>query len=219
MKLQEYLNNKYPTKEEKEKVKEINIDKINIEEKGNKDTQWLEGGELDLSEYVNVEKINVYGHHLKTFLTKLTLGEKPKLTELYYPSNQLTTIDVSKCPNLTYFCCFSNQLTTIDVTKCPGLKSLYCRNNPIKETIDLTKCLSLCAVNVPLSDLRLGNWDLEIDRLQDKLTRIEQQKAQVDKQNQSLKTEKERLERELAENKQVIREKLDESFIVIAPKS
>lgn len=50
--LQEYLNNEYPTKKEREKVKEIRINKIN-EKRG--DLELLEGGELDLRDYVSVD--------------------------------------------------------------------------------------------------------------------------------------------------------------------
>jgi len=85
--------------------------------------------------------------------------------------------------------------------------------------IDLTKCPDLTLVCASPINLYLGSWGSEINQLKTKLTQIEQEKNNLTQQNQSLKTEKERLEKELAENKQVIREKLDESFIVIAPKS
>src|SRR5436190_2014905 len=42
--LQEYLNQKYPTREEKEKEKEINLENINR-------VKELEGGKLDLKKY------------------------------------------------------------------------------------------------------------------------------------------------------------------------
>jgi len=85
--LQEYLNQKYPTKEEKEKVKEFNFvldEKIDFFE------------ELDLSEYVNVEKVSV--GDLK--LIELILGDKPNLTYLYCTHNQLLSVDfLNSLPN------------------------------------------------------------------------------------------------------------------------
>jgi len=50
--LQEYLNNEYPAKKDKEKVRDIRMDKINERRIG---LELLEGGELDLREYKNVD--------------------------------------------------------------------------------------------------------------------------------------------------------------------
>src|SRR5437763_1697997 len=82
MKLQEYLNEEYPTKEEKEKVKEIDIRKINEKEKGLQFYKFLDGGELDLGELrigttetsLNQGKHNKFYGSLKSYqnLTKLT---------------------------------------------------------------------------------------------------------------------------------------------------
>lgn len=66
---------------------------------------------------------------------------------------------------------------------------------------------------------KFANLQRQIEQLKTKLTQIEQEKNNLTQQNQSLKTEKDNLTKELEQNKQVIREKLDESFIVIAPKS
>jgi len=100
--LQEYLNSKYPMKEEKEKVREIDAYKINEERKKQGITEKLEGGELDLSEFVKVEKVNVYGSYLNSLLAKLILGNNPNLTDLKCSISQLTSLDLSHCPNLTY---------------------------------------------------------------------------------------------------------------------
>ncbi|CAJ0914563.1 1298_t:CDS:10 [Entrophospora sp. SA101] len=86
--LQEYLNWKYPTREEREQVKEVDIDKIN---ESNDLTKRLDGGEVDLR-------------------------EKPKLTRIYCRENKITSIDMPNCPNLTELDCFNNQLTTLDLS-------------------------------------------------------------------------------------------------------
>lgn len=64
MKLQEYLNQKYLATEQKSAVKEIILSQIN---------EILEGGELDLREFPNLEKIEIDQKLLKTPLTKLNL--------------------------------------------------------------------------------------------------------------------------------------------------
>src|SRR5579862_563428 len=82
--LQEYLNQKYPTPADKEKLRQIILSESEKE---------IEGGELDLSEYVNLEKLTLCGHYLKTPLTKLKLGKMPNLTGLTCVYNQLTSVD------------------------------------------------------------------------------------------------------------------------------
>ncbi|CAG8706310.1 5533_t:CDS:1, partial [Scutellospora calospora] len=59
--LQEYLNQKYPTKEDREKVKEIDVYKINKVEGSCAFDKILDGGKLDLSEYTRLEIIMIYG--------------------------------------------------------------------------------------------------------------------------------------------------------------
>ncbi|CAJ0824579.1 22174_t:CDS:2 [Entrophospora sp. SA101] len=126
--LQEYLNWKYPTREEREQVERIDAGEI----------RRLEGGELDLSEYVNVGRIRVNEDYLKSPLTKLTLGEKPKLTYLDCSYNLLTNLDLSQCPNLTEIYCSDNQLTSINFLKQlphpEKLNELELANNNIEPT-------------------------------------------------------------------------------------
>src|SRR4051812_14373204 len=98
--LQEYLNKKYPTKEDKEKVREINVDQC-IKE-AEKEEKNLSGKELDLSEYPNLEKIEIDGNEFKDKnlpkLKKINLGSKPKLKNLYCSNNQLADLDLTNCP-------------------------------------------------------------------------------------------------------------------------
>src|SRR4051812_24225807 len=118
--LQEYLNNKYPTREKMERVEEIDNLKINRERYKQGITELLDGGELDLSEYVSLKTVFICGsrQYLKNCHTKLTLGNKPNLDFLNCSSNQLTTLDLSNCPNLTELVvCFNSQLTSIDFLK------------------------------------------------------------------------------------------------------
>jgi len=110
--LQEYLDKKYPTKELREKVtalyftylspQKISVAKIN-EKKGwltvylNEEQQKeIEGGELNLSEYVNLTDIRIDGNYLKTPLTKL---------------------DISSCFNLVILICINNNLISANFLK------------------------------------------------------------------------------------------------------
>jgi hypothetical protein len=70
--LQEYLNNKYPTTSEKEAV--IQISTVEIQEEREKQgltDDLLEGGELDLREYLNIQEVIIDQQFLTTPLTKI----------------------------------------------------------------------------------------------------------------------------------------------------
>ncbi len=98
-------------------MREIDAKKIQKEREEQSITEKLEGGEVDLSEYVGLEKARFERFSVETIITKLTLGNKPNLTELVCYNNQLTTIDLSKCPNLIGLNFSVNQLTSIDFLK------------------------------------------------------------------------------------------------------
>ena len=81
----------------------------------------LEGGELDLREFKNVELINIYGSsYLKTPLTKLNVNGLDNLTSLVCSNNSFASIDFSKQlprpEKLTYLRINNNniQSTTLD---------------------------------------------------------------------------------------------------------
>jgi len=119
--LQEYLNSKYPTPEEKKRVREIKIDY-----KDKKESRKLDGQELDLSEYPNLEKVEIEADYLlKTKLTKLVLNN-PKLSYLYVAVNQLTELDLSNCPDLEKIYCQANNLTNLNLNNCLKLKDIHC---------------------------------------------------------------------------------------------
>lgn len=71
--LQEYLNQKYPNKEVKKQVKEIKINSKNPLKK-------IEGGELVLKDFPNLEHVWINWGFLKTPLTKWEVDDCPKLT-------------------------------------------------------------------------------------------------------------------------------------------
>ena len=81
--LQEYLDQKYSTLEAKKEVKEIDIQEINKERKKQGFSEYVEGKELDLRGYHNLEKIIIDGRCLKTPLTRLEVSN----------CSQLVTID------------------------------------------------------------------------------------------------------------------------------
>lgn len=120
--LQEYLNEKYSTKEDKEKVKQICISFKNP-------LSHIDGGELNLSAYPNLEEVSIYGGSLKSPLTKLELGKQEKLTELTCMANQLVYFATTDCPNLKELNCSLNQLTSLDLFGSPNLTYLDCQNN------------------------------------------------------------------------------------------
>ncbi|CAI2161389.1 10324_t:CDS:10 [Funneliformis geosporum] len=122
---QEYLNQKYPTREDKEKVKELNQKYPTKEDK----EKEIEGGELDLREFKNIEEVSIDGGYLKTPLTKLNLDGLNKLTMLDCNRNNLISLDVSGCVNLTILRCFDNNLTSLNLDGLTNLTHLYCLDN------------------------------------------------------------------------------------------
>ncbi|CFW93430.1 Leucine-rich repeat protein of unknown function [endosymbiont DhMRE of Dentiscutata heterogama] len=135
--LQEYLNQKYPTKKDKEQVKEIIIEDksyydTDLEETID-DNPWekIDGGELDLSDYSNLKKININEKCLNSPLTKLELGAKPKLSSLSLSVEQLTDLKFNNCSNLKELYCSGNRLTNLDLTGLINLEKLSCANNQL----------------------------------------------------------------------------------------
>jgi len=93
----------------------------------------INGGKLDLSEYPNLETIIIDGDYLKTPLTKLELGQKPKLSHLSCSKNRLSEIDLSGSKELTIFTCSDNQFTSLDLKNNSKLGFLDCGNNNFSE--------------------------------------------------------------------------------------
>src|ERR1700722_19075684 len=123
--LQEYLKNQFPSKEDKENVKEINTNHNPFEK--------ISGGELDLSEYPNLETVKVNGNYLKSPINKLLLGKQPELTVLSCSDNQLTGLDTTGCPNLKELVCSNNKLTGLDLSKNIKLERSSIRDNNFSE--------------------------------------------------------------------------------------
>src|SRR4051794_30486896 len=104
--LQEYLNQKYPTKEEREKVRKVNINEIDIERRELDNSldedldsmlgKALEGGELDLREFKQLEEVSVQGSAFRTTLTKIDVSSCVNLVELNISNNSLTSADFLK---------------------------------------------------------------------------------------------------------------------------
>jgi len=93
--IQEYLNKQYPTREEKEAVREIRLDEVN-KEREKQGVGKLDGGELDLSDFPNLWRLYAYN----CSLTKLTLNNCICLKRLYLTGNKLTSLDfLMELPN------------------------------------------------------------------------------------------------------------------------
>jgi len=92
--LQEFLNSQYPTHQEKEQVKEIKIGYYPPTIPREQSIK-LAGNQLNLSEYSNLEKIEINGSALKSKLTELNVSGCGKLIEVNCLGNQLTKLDLS----------------------------------------------------------------------------------------------------------------------------
>jgi len=113
--LQEYLNQKYPTKGDKEKELMINLGIIEQEIK-----EPLEGGDLDLKGFTNVERVIVAGEFLTSPITKINVDCCNNLKSFGCSSNNLTSIDfLNQLPNpekLDGLAIFSNKIQPTDIS-------------------------------------------------------------------------------------------------------
>jgi len=116
---QEYINKKCPTKGRK-RVKKMDISDRDLE------------GELDLSEYTCLEKLDCSGNEI----TRLNVSKLVKLKELNCNSNQLTNLDLRNLTQLKELYCRDNYLTNINYpnsSKPEKLTVLSIRNNNFGE--------------------------------------------------------------------------------------
>lgn len=92
--LQEFLNQEYPTQSDKEQVKKLATNEIQKQREQQGISELLEGGELDLKEYINIEEVIVDQSSLQTPLTKINTGGLVHLKEIIW--NSQPTPDLSK---------------------------------------------------------------------------------------------------------------------------
>ncbi|CAG8623922.1 8344_t:CDS:2 [Ambispora leptoticha] len=123
--LQEYLNQTYPTKQEKERVGTIYFTEIKEKQRE------IEGGELDLSEFVNLAEVRIDGSYLKTPLTKLKLSASARwLGLLICINNNLTSIDfLENLPNpklMKILNIYNNNIQPTDIEIFSKFSNLTC---------------------------------------------------------------------------------------------
>ncbi|CAI2197622.1 11391_t:CDS:2, partial [Funneliformis geosporum] len=140
--LQEYLEWKYPTQEDKEGAEEINIREINKVRKKAGITKKLEEGELDLREFKNLKQAVFYEDYsgVALLISKLNVEGLINLTNLSCHNNNLTSLDVSQNVNLITLKCYGNNLTSLDVSQNVNLTKLSCSSNKLT-SVDFLKQL------------------------------------------------------------------------------
>jgi len=148
---QQYLDEKYP-KEKRNKITELDIGGKNLE------------GELNLSDFTNLEKLDCSSNH---YLTSLQLNNNSKLKSVKCDWNKLSQLVINNCCGLERLDCSRNELTELDLSKCSGLQNLNCSCNKLKklELRGLTKLRVLSCQENHLTELNA-------DKLK-KLTQLE----------------------------------------------
>ncbi|CAB5386182.1 unnamed protein product [Rhizophagus irregularis] len=124
---QKYINQKYPTKEEKEKENRLIIN--------NKDLE----GHLDLSEFVNLEILNCSNNQL----ISLDIRKNMRLTDLDCSQNKLTNLDLTSSSNITYIRANYNQLIDIRlpiVNNNEKLEYINLFDNSLSQNLDCFGC-------------------------------------------------------------------------------
>jgi len=150
VKAQKWLDKKYPNKEERSKITELNDGGIH----NFLDVHKKIEGHLDLRDFVNLEEIRFseLGQ-----LTSLDISNCPKLVKLNCSQNLINNLNLSKNTMLVELYCSGNQLRELDTTNCPNLKIIRCDNN-LLTNLDLTtnqklECLSIKDNNFAKQDL------------------------------------------------------------------
>nr|CAG8502374.1 3140_t:CDS:2 [Entrophospora candida] len=152
MKAQEYINQKYQTKEQKKDIRELDLSNLNLE------------GDLDFADFNNLKEINISGmikqkislptaeeirmDNLTTqYLSEFQLSNLRKLNEIKSNDNfKLVKLEIETCPSLKEIRFPNSQLSSLNLNGAPNL-----------EIVDL-----YYGKLVSLNYLKLGNWD---DRL------------------------------------------------------
>ncbi|CAI2183832.1 16499_t:CDS:2 [Funneliformis geosporum] len=98
-------------------------------------------GELDLSEFINLERLYCPNNRI----TSLNLNKNKNLLELYCSENELTRLELAKNTNLELHCAF-NKLTSLNLTNNEDLVEIYCQFNQLTN-LDLTKNTQLAKVS------------------------------------------------------------------------
>src|SRR4051794_6535836 len=109
--LQECLEKKYPTKEERAKAKEIDIYKNSAERESK-----LEKGELNLSDFKSIENAII----ANGYLTNLNVSGCTNLVKLNFSHNDLASVDfLNHLPNpesLEVLVIFNNNIRPTDIS-------------------------------------------------------------------------------------------------------
>ncbi|RGB40044.1 hypothetical protein C1646_688548, partial [Rhizophagus diaphanus] len=136
---QEYLKTTYPTKKEREKETRLIICKKNLEY------------HLDLSDFVNLEKLNCSENEL----TSLDISKNKQLTEIDCSQNKLISLDLSNCLNIKVVTANCNQLNELKLPASNNVKLEYLNllDNSFSQNLD---CFSRL---FNLKELLIGNID------------------------------------------------------------
>lgn len=171
--LQEYLDQKYPTREEKEKVIKIDVQKINGKRERKGIIEKLEGDKLDLREYKNVKRLNINKYfenyfdndniNLRTPITELNVNGCTSLQGVDCSNNSLASLDLSSCVELKKLCCYYNNFASVDFLKTipnpKKLESLVIFSNDIYPTN-----IAFFGKFINLRELRLGNTPVSLKK-------------------------------------------------------
>ncbi|EXX75676.1 Rad53p [Rhizophagus irregularis DAOM 197198w] len=137
--IQKYINNKYPTKKEREKERRLIINKKNLE------------GHFDLSDFINLEKIDCSENQI----TSLDISKNKLLTDINCSNNKLTSLDLRNCLNIksvTANCNQLNELKLLDLNN-EKLEYLNLLDNSFSQNLNCFGHL------VNLKELLIGNID------------------------------------------------------------
>ncbi|PKK72583.1 hypothetical protein RhiirC2_848300 [Rhizophagus irregularis] len=140
MDAQQFINEKYPTKEERINETKLIINKQNLE------------GYLDLSDFVNLELLNCCDNQL----IDLNISNNKKLIDIDCSQNKLNQLDTSNCKNINIINVHYNQLNKIPILKSKNLEYLNLLDNKISSSN-----LNCFSSFINLKQLFIGNTDQE----------------------------------------------------------
>jgi len=109
-------------------------------------------GELIISDFSQLEKIDVSGFESKENLTQLQINNCSQLIELNCKLNKLTELIIANCPNLKKINVWNNQLTNLDLSNNQQLEDLCIRGNNFSSDLSfLSDLVNLKKLNLSMN--------------------------------------------------------------------
>jgi hypothetical protein len=198
--IQEYVNKKYPNKEA---IREIELQQIHVSRdiEHAKIIDSLEGGELDLREFKNLEKLKLRGLVWFQFSVnelEINLSDLGNLKRIDIENCNLKSLNLSGLERLEELYCIEGFLTSLNLSDLGNLKTLVCSRNFLTSIDSLNhlsnpeklECLTIYDNNIKPTDISIFSRFVNLETLKIGTTKESLQKNKRNKFYGSLESYK-----------------------------